>query len=250
MLIIPSLYIRDQKTVQLATGGLPFDSNPVEMAKQLRGVGAESIYLVDMNVPPSGNIPNLLLIQKIIETTGLEVLLAGNIRSVDVIEGYSKAGVGRVVIGILAYQKPDFLKEACLNFPKKVAAHIEVREGKVVIPGWTVAAKKTALDYANQFKDAGVTTILYSDIMTEGKLTIEDVKRVGLFINKVPMSVIHTTDFANISELELLMKLETPKLSGTILGKSMYAGAIDIASAITHVKEMVISGMDEPTLIP
>lgn len=250
MYIIPSLYIRDKKTFALATGGTPFNEDPLEMAKKLASIGAELLYILDLNVPPAGGIPHLPIIEKIASETGLKVQIAGNIRSADVVERYVKAGVERVVLGIIAYQKPEFLRNVCRMFPGKIAVPIDVRDGKVLIKGWTVAARKTALDYAEQFKDAGVETIIYSDVETEGKITKADIARIMIFSKQSPIPIIHSTDVSSIGELELVLALKSIKIIGTIIGKSMYSGTIDISSTITHAKERMPAGMDEPTLIP
>jgi len=249
MYIIPSIYIRDKKTVRLATGGSLFNENPVEMAKSLAQAGAEVIYLSDLDSPPAGNSPNLPAVEQIVNL-GLKVQLSGHIRSEDVVERYIKVGVERVIPGVIAYQKPDFLKSLCDKFPSKIATHIDVVAGKVVIKGWTVATRKTPLDYAEQFKDAGVGTILYSDIETDGKITPSDIVRVMEFSRSSPIPLIHSTDISDPKELELVLGLESARIIGTIFGKSMYSGTIDIAATITHEKENMPAGMDEPTLVP
>lgn len=249
MYIIPSIYIKDDRTLQIATGGRLFDLDPVNMAKELFSIGAEFLHLIDLNVPASGTPQHLPIIERIIKETGLKVQIAGNIRSTEVVEKYLGIGAERVALGILAYQKPDFLKAVCKDSPKKIAAHIEVRGGKVVITGWTVAAKKTALDYATQFKEAGVSVILYSDVQEEGKITPDDIKRVKEFSRKSPLPIIHTTDVSTSGELELVLSLESSRILGTVFGRSMYSGAIDITSTITHAKERTPAGMDEPTLL-
>jgi len=250
MYIIPSIYIRGNKTVQLATGGRIFDENPVNMARLLNSAGAEVIYVSDLEAPVTGRSPNLSTIEEIINSTGLKVYLTGHLKSVDTIEKYITAGVDRIILDAMAYQKPDFLKEVCKKFPRKIGMHIKVVGGKVVIEGWTVATRKTALDYAEQFKEAGVALILYSDYETENKITPADVSRIMEFSRKSPMPIIHSGDISNPNELELVLGLDSSKILGTIFGKSMYAGTIDIASTITHVKEESADGMDEPTLIP
>lgn len=250
MYIIPSVYIRNNKTVALDRGGSIFNENPVEMSKQLESVGAELLYVVDLDTPPAGVSPNLSTIEKICKETTLKLQITGNIRSNDVVERYIHAGVQRAILGTLAYQKPDFLKGVCEKFPGKIGVHIDVRAGKVVIKGWTVATRKTALNYAEQFSDAGVNIIIYSDLQEEGKITPADIQRILEFSRHSPMQVIHGSDINSATELELVLGLHSNKLIGTIIGKSMYSGLIDISSTITHVKEESPAETDEPTLIP
>lgn len=250
MFVIPSLYIKDNETMAIATGGRIFDKDPVKMAKILASVGTERLYIVDLNVPPSGNVQHGPIIKRIVDETGFKVYLSGHIRSADVVERYISAGVEKVIPGVVAYQKPDFLKAICKKFPGKVGVHIEVRGGRVVITGWAVASKKTAIDYAEQFKDAGASIIIYSDVEEDGKITNQDIIRVGNFIKASPLPVIHSSDVSSSGELELILGLRFTKLIGTIIGRSMYSGIIDISSTITHAKEKMPDEMDEPTLIP
>lgn len=249
MYIIPSIYIRDHKTVALAKGGVPFDEDPVKMAHKLALLGAEIIYILDLNVPPAGNVQHLPIIENIVKQTGLKIQLAGYIKSEDVVDHYIKAGVERVVLGAIAYQKPDFLKKVCKKYPGRIAVHIDVRGGKVIIQGWTVAAKKTAIDYTEQFKEAGVGTVLYSEVESEGKITPTDISKIMLFSRKSPLPIIHATDVSSPKELELVLGLKSNKIVGTIIGRSMYSGIIDISSTITHGIEEAPAGTDEPTLI-
>lgn len=250
MLVIPSIYIKDNHVFPLATGGPIFDKNPVEMAKKLAEAGAEVIFISDLNCPPSGHVPHLGIIEEISKQIGLKVSITGNIRSEDVVEKYIGAGVEHVVMGTIAYQKPDFLKNVCEKFPSNIAAHIEVKGGKVSITGWTVATRKTDIDYAEQFRDAGVSLLLYSNLETDGKISLTDINNLSKFLIKSPLPIVQSADINSISEIESILSLSSTKLIGTILGRSMYAGLIDIASTITHSKEKGPSGMDEPTLIP
>lgn len=251
MHIIPTIYLRDNKALRIETGGGTFfNEDPVVMARELSSIGAELLHLVDLNTPATGNVPHLSLIKKIADESALKIQLSGNIRSEDIVEKYISSGCERVIVGIIGYQKPDFLKNLCQKFPGKIAMNIEVISGKVVIKGWAVAAKKTALDYAEQFHDAGVSAILYSDVEREGLLNDGDIKRVLKFSRETPIPILHSTDVSSTKELELLMKLESPRILGTILGKSMYNGTVDIATTIAHAIEETPSGMDEPTLIP
>lgn len=250
MFVIPSIYVRNNKTVRLGEGGAPFNEDPVEMARDLEALGAELLYIVDLDVPPSGNIPHLSIIEKIAAETSLKLQLTGNIKSADIIERYFNAGIERIVLGAIAYQKPDFLKSVCQKFPRKIAVHIDVRGGKVVITGWTVASNKTALDYSEQFRNAGVGSILYSDVASEGTITPKDIKRIEDFSKKSPLPLIHATDPGSVKELELILGFKSVRVLGTIIGKSMYAGIVDISSTITHVKERIPEGMEEETLIP
>lgn len=248
--LIPAIYIKDNQTVKIAEGTGIFDPDPLILAAKLANIGVEVVYLNDLNVPGAGTPENLELIDKIIKKTGLRVILTGNFKSTDVAERYVDIGIEKIVLGTIAYQKPDLLKNFCEKFKNKIVTTIEVKAGKVVISGWTIAAHKNAFDYAEQFANTGVSTLLYSDVQEEGKLTHTDIANVINFSTKSPIPIIHSTDLNSAQELELVLALESTKILGTIFSKSIYSGIIDMAATITHIKEKLPDGMDEPTLIP
>lgn len=251
MLIIPTIYIRNKKTVNIA-GGISeiYREEPLEMAKFFVDSGAELLHIIDLDSPQTGPLANAEPIKQIIDKTNVPVEIGGRIRSLDNIDRYFALGAARVILGVIAYQKPDILKEACRRHKGKIATHIDVRGGKVNITGWIVAPKKDALDYTRQFKEAGAGLIIYSDTQDDGSLTKENIDRTREYVKSSGIRVVFQADVASLSDIEQIMSLETYGLMGLIIGKPIYEGRLDLRSAITFVKERSISGADEPTLIP
>lgn len=248
MLIIPVMYLRGGSVLKPAgTSGPPVKSDPMELAQSWFKASAELFHIIDLDTPPSGPSPNIEILKKIKSDIRLEFEVEGNIRAVDTAEKYLTAGATRIIIGATAYQKPVFLKEMCAKFPKKIAVTIDVRRGKVLIKGWSVAVNKTDLDYVKQFKDSGVDTIFYSNSEEEGALKVTDFGKIRDFLRKSLVKTYHTTDVTSTSDIENLMALVSYGLQGTLLSKCLYEGRIDLESSITLVKERSPNGIDEST---
>lgn len=248
MLVIPVMYLRGGSVLKPAgSGGPPAKSDPVLLATDWFRAGAELMHIVDLDTPPAGHSPNIEILKKLHSDIKLPFEIEGHIRAVDTAEKYIQSGAIRVVVGAPAYQKPAFLEELCRKFPGKIAVTIDVRRGKVVIKGWTVASNKTDLDYVAQFKKAGVDTVFYSNQEEEGSLKTTDFGKIREFLRHSMIKTFHTADISTTADIEGLMMLESYGLQGTLLGRSLYEGRLDLESSITYVKEKSSGGMDEPT---
>ncbi len=247
MLIIPVMYLRGESVLKPAgRAASPIKSDPFQLALDWSKAGAELIHIVDLDTPATGPSPNINILKKIHTGLKIGIEVEGFVRDLETAEKYFAAGVERISLGAIAYQKPAFLADLCKRFPGKIGVHIDVKRGRVQIKGWSVATNKTALDYVEQFKLAGVTVIYYSDIEEEGALKPTDFARVREFLKKALVKVIHTTDFSNNAELEQLIMLESYGMIGSLISHPLYEGRIDLENSITFIKEKS-PGLDEPT---
>lgn len=248
MLLIPVMYLRGETVLKPSgSGGPPAKSDAIALAKDWSNAGAELIHIIDLDMPASGESPNIGVIKKIAQEVKISFEVEGNLRSIDTAKHYFDAGALRITLGAIAYQKPQFLSELCKNFTGKIGVHLDVLREKVNIKGWSVATNKTALDYVKQFKDAGVQTIYYSDAEEEGVLKETDFLRMRDFLRKALVKCVHTQDISKPADIEQLIMLEPYGLTGTLLSRSLYEERIDLEATITLAKERSRGGMDEPT---
>lgn len=249
MILIPQIYVRGKKVVSLERTVSPiYDEDPFVMASRIKDAGAEAIYIVDLGIPHLGTSENAPVIQKIKEDLGLDIFIGGGFRSVRSIEAYLAMDLKMAVLETVAYQQPQFVKEACAHFPEGIAVTINVRAGRVTIPGWTVAANKTALDYAEQFSEVGVKTFFYSDVGNDGFLGGWNLTNLLNFCKRVHKSVICTSEIKGSPDIEKLVTLGAPGLDGLVLARALYEGRLDLKAAIAFVTDLSMAKGNEPTL--
>ncbi len=249
MILIPQIYIRAKKTVALERTASPiYDEDPFAMASRVKDAGAEAIYIVDLSIPHVGAGENAPVIQKIGEDLGLEVFIGGAFRSVRAIESYLAMDLKMAVLETVAYQQPAFVKEACGRFPEGIAVLINVRGGRVTIPGWTVSANKTAMDYADQFGEVGVKTFFYSDVGNDGFMGNEGLTNLLNFCKRVHKRVIFAGEIKDSSDIEKLVTLGAPGLDGIVLSRSLYEGRVDLKASIAYMTDLSMDKGNEPTL--
>ena len=250
MLLIPQLYLKNGEVLRPENTTSPyFDASPLIMAEKIKAAGAETIYITDLNVPTSGKSPHLEIIQNIQRTCDLSVVLEGKFKSVQAVQNYIDANIELIALDQITYQEPKLVQEICKAFPKRIAAHIDIKAGKVVIPGWTVAANKSGLDYAERFYDYGISYILYSDTESDGSISQDCLVRTKKFCQTALTRTILSNEITNLAEIENIIELEAPRLEGIIINKSLYQGLIDLRSAHTFVANLLVDSGNELTLM-
>ncbi len=249
MLLIPQIYLKDNKVVKFeGTSSASFNEDPALLSKFFKDSGVTAVHIVDLNVPNMGASPNLPIIQKIHDEIGLAVYVGGNFKSIKAIEPFIKAKVELVILGAIAYQQPQVLTEACKNFPQRIAASIDVKAGKVNIPGWTVSANKSANDYAKNFRSAGVTFIFYSDVDNLNEISTENLQSTLNFCKDSMMRVVLTSGISDLEDIKRTVALQAPRLEGFVLSKAFYQDKIDISGATTLIADLILNSGNELTL--
>ena len=240
MLLIPKIYLKNGKAIAIDGTTSPiFSENPQTFMEALQRLGYAHFHVVDLSAQNVGLSQHLPLLQSWLQQK-LTLTVSGNIITLPALESYLNLGVSLVALQTVAYQQPQFVQEACQAFPERIATHIDVKAKKVMIPGWTAVANKTALDYVERFHDAGVKTIFYSDLDQQNTLT---------FCRDSLMRVFISSELNSVAEIIALEKLAAPRLEGLILNKALYQGKVDLSSVLTQVADMTQELGTEQTLM-
>lgn len=249
MLLVPKIYIKDTKTLMRgdARSSL-FTDDPFATAKAMMDIGTDAIYVMDLNISPVGTNPNTEIIKKIRNDLKLKVILGGAFRVPQCFTPYEDADLELFVFDSNAYQQPKVVEEACKKFPGKIAVNIDVREERVVIPGWTVAANKTAYDYVERFTEQGVESFFYSNMNAEGKTQESNLEELKNFCKKIKKPVYCTNEINTLEDIVSLVTLGAPHLEAVILDKGLYQERIDLKGANAYVADLMLDSSNEPTL--
>ncbi len=249
MILIPQIYMKEGNIAKTEGTSSPlFLDDAFATAKNFKDAGAEGILIVDLSLTPVGKNPNLMTIKRIHDELDLGVYVGGAFKTASEVEGYVKIGVELVILGSIAYQRPDFLESVCKSFPGKIATRIDLKAGKVTIPGYAVTTNKTPMDYAKSFVDAGVRYILYSEVDNAGHTTDASITSLEKFCNEINSRVICTSDVSGLPEIERIVTIEASRLDGLVLAKSLYENHVDLRGAIAMVNDILLSREKDTTL--
>ena len=173
------------------------------------------------------------MISAICRKTGLKVEIGGGIRSLDTIQKYLDAGVSRVILGTAAVTDPAFLKNALDRFGAQAAVGVDLKDGAIAIKGWKETAPERAEDFFARLCGMGVKTVICTDISKDGMLGGTNVELYRDLSRRFPLDFIASGGVTSIFDLQALKELG---LYGAILGKALYAGALDLGEALREVE--------------
>ena len=236
MLVIPAIDLKDGQCVRLRQGRMDdstvFGDDPVSMAKRWVDAGCRRLHLVDLNGAFAGTPVNGEAVTAIAkEFPGLPIQSGGGIRSLETIEHYIKAGVSYVIIGTKAVKEPEFVKEACKAFPGTVIVGLDAQDGYVATDGWAEVSEVKAVDLAKQFRNDGVSAIVYTDIARDGMMQGVNVEATVQLAVEGGIPVIASGGVTDIEDIRKLSEVAGQGILGAITGRAIYEGTLNVAEA-------------------
>lgn len=239
MLIIPAIDLKDGKCVRLKQGRMEddtvFSDDPVAMATQWVSQGARRLHLVDLNGAFDGVPVHKEVVTKIAKAhPDLPIQLGGGVRSLSTIEHYLEAGLSHIIIGTKALEEPGFVDEACKEFPDAIIVGIDASNGFVATHGWANVTDTRATDLAKRFADAGVSSIVYTDIAKDGMMAGVNIDETVNLARACKLPVIASGGVTNMTDIERL-KPYSEYLLGAITGRAIYEGTLDLAEAQAYL---------------
>ncbi len=233
MIIFPAIDLYEKKAVRLLKGDYNkmtvYSDNPVEVAVDFKNSGATHIHMVDLEGARFGSSPNLSVVEDVVDKTGLFVEIGGGIRSIETVEKYIDAGVGRVILGTAAVENEEFLKNAVSVYDDKIAVGADVKDGYIAIKGWTEKSAYTLSDFCKKMQDIGVSYMICTDISKDGAMCGTNRQMYKTLSESTGMNI---TASGGVSSLDDVFALKEMNLYGAIIGKAYYTGAIDLKEAI------------------
>lgn len=239
MILYPAIDLKDGQAVRLLHGDMDkttvFNDNPAAQALEFVAAGCEWLHLVDLNGAFAGEPVNAAPVEQILKQTKVPAQLGGGIRDMATIERWIDKGLARVILGTVAVENPDLVRDAAREFPGKVAVGIDARNGKVATKGWAEETDVMVTDLAKSFEDAGVAAIIYTDIMRDGAMKGPNVEATADLARAVSIPVIASGGVSSLQDLKDLKACGAP-LNGAISGRALYDGAIDLKEALAVLK--------------
>ncbi|EIF8386983.1 1-(5-phosphoribosyl)-5-[(5-phosphoribosylamino)methylideneamino]imidazole-4-carboxamide isomerase [Listeria monocytogenes] len=233
MQIFPAIDLKNGQCVRLFQGDFSkktvVNEDPIAQAKAFATDGATYLHIVDLDGALEGRPINLEVIQKMKTTAKIPVQVGGGIRSMAQVDYYLESGIDRVIIGSAALTDPDFLRAAVQKYGAKIAAGIDAKNGLVATRGWLDVSQVNYLDLAKQMEEAGVATIIYTDISRDGTLTGPNLEQMANLKEHVKVNLIASGGVSSRADLEALAKLG---LYGAITGKALYNRQISMSDIV------------------
>ena len=236
MKLFPAIDIRGGKCVRLLKGDFDqetvFSDSPADMAAQWESQGAEFLHLVDLDGARAGKPENLETVKAILAKVKIPVELGGGIRTLEDIKEVLGLGVRRVILGSVAVHDPALVKAACEQYGDRVVVGIDAKEGMVAVEGWGQTSNLEAPVLGKMMAEAGVKTIIYTDISRDGTLGGVNVAATVEMAEKSGLEVVASGGIKDLEDIKTLKEYEKSGVAGAILGKSLYMHTLDLKEAL------------------
>ena len=241
MEIFPAIDIRGGQVVRLRQGDYEdmqvYGNDPVHIAQQFMEQGAVNLHVVDLDGAKEGAAVNFGVIQEIASLPNLFVEVGGGIRDEARIAEYLSLGVARVILGTIAIRSFPFVETMVRLYGDKIAVGVDARDGYVAVSGWLENTGLDSFGFCQRLRDAGVSTVIYTDIAKDGELGGTNMDAYRRLRELAGLNIIASGGISYEHEIAALRDMGT---YGAILGKALYVKKLDLTRAIRIAKGDVL----------
>ncbi len=243
--LYPAIDLKAGQCVRLLRGRMEdatvYADDPAAQAGRFVAAGARWLHVVDLDGAFAGRSVNGEAVSAILGAAGdVPVQLGGGLRDMAAIASWIARGVRRVVIGSAAVSNPALVREACLEWPGRVAVGIDARHGRVATEGWVEQTTLEAGELAVRMEDAGASTIVFTEIARDGTGDGLDVAGTASLASRVGIPVIASGGVGSLAHLQALVAAaeDAPAIEGVVVGRALYDGRIGLRDALDLLAEM------------
>jgi len=233
MIIYPAIDIRGGRCVRLVEGDFTretqFDADPADAARRWVAAGAEWLHVVDLDGAFAGVPVNIDSISRIRAAVEVPIELGGGLRETTDLEWVFAAGIERVILGTAALRDPRLMQTAVDRWGDAIAVALDARDGLLATDAWLGQSDAHAIDVAQQLAAIGVTWFIFTDISRDGTLIGPNVQSLQALMSAVPANFIASGGIGSLADI---VATRDAGAAGTIVGRALYDGRVDLVEAI------------------
>jgi len=236
MVILPAIDLKEGRCVRLEQGKPDrekvYSGDPAEVARGWERQGAQWLHVVDLDGAFLGEPQNLHQLKSIRSAVNIPIQFGGGVRTLEILETLFSIGTDRVVLGTVALESPELLRQACDRYASRIVVGIDARNGKVAVKGWHDVTAIDALDFGARVAKEGVELIVYTDIARDGMLVGPNKGALKRMTEEVPISIIASGGVSSLADVAEIRNLAPHRIVGMIIGKALYEGSFKLKEAI------------------
>ncbi|GGE89425.1 1-(5-phosphoribosyl)-5-[(5-phosphoribosylamino)methylideneamino]imidazole-4-carboxamide isomerase [Sphingomonas prati] len=236
IIIFPAIDLKQGQVVRLAEGDMDratvYGDDPAQQAESFAAAGAEWVHVVDLDGAFAGKAVNAAAVEAIVTAFPGKVQLGGGIRDRAGIDRWLALGVERVVIGTAALEDPELVRAAARDLPGRIVVAVDARDGMVATRGWADVSDVPVADMAERFRDAGVASLLFTDVGRDGMMRGCNIEATVALARKTRIPVIASGGVTDIGDVLALARLASEGIEGVITGRALYDGRLDLGEAL------------------
>jgi phosphoribosylformimino-5-aminoimidazole carboxamide ribotide isomerase len=236
--LLPAIDLSGGRVVRLHQGDFDcettYGDDPVAVARRLVVEGATWLHVVDLDGARSGAPAHTAVITSLVASVaGLAAVeVAGGLRTATLVGDALDAGAARVVLGTAALRDRRFAGQAVARFgTDRIAVALDTRTGVALVDGWQADAGGIPVERALEtLADEGVTTFEVTAVERDGTLHGPDLELLRCLVALDRGRIIASGGVATLDDLRSIREAGG---AGAIVGRALYEGRFDVATALT-----------------
>lgn len=251
MQIFPAIDLRDGRAVRLTQGDYDkmtvYSAQPCGVARRFIRTGAKYLHVVDLDGARAGEpgFANFIEIEALVQQGHLFIEVGGGIRTEERILKYLELGVNRVILGTIAVEDFAFTKRMAQRYGNKIVVGVDARDGMVATHGWEKTSGEEGFAFCRRLRDAGVSTVIYTDISRDGTLSGTNLDAYRQLVEIEGLDIVASGGICSVAEIRQLNEMG---VTGAILGKAVYDGQLDLGMCLAAAGDVRDEIDDQPPL--
>lgn len=235
MIVIPAIDIKEGRCVRLTKGmegtEKVYFEDPFDVAKSFADLGIKRVHIVDLDGAMKGVPENMRVIERICKLN-IDVEVGGGIRDGETVKRMLEVGVRWVIMGTIIVEDFERFRVITEEFPGRIIAGVDVRDGKVVTKGWKDESVVKVEDLILKLGDVKIESIIVTDTSKDGTLEGINLKLIEDILEISNHPIIASGGVKDTEDILKLKSIRNGKLKGVIVGKALYEGKIDLQTLI------------------
>lgn len=233
--LIPAIDIINGQCVRLTKGDYDqkkvYHNSPANVAAEFEKIGFKRLHVVDLDGAKSKHIVNEEALKAITSQTNLVTDFGGGIKTDEDIEKAFAAGAKMVTVGSIAVTQPELFMGWLDKYgAERMILGADVRNGKISINGWKEDSGEDLLPFLHKYIDAGVRTVLCTEISKDGTLTGPAIDLYQRVMDAYPQ--LHLIASGGVSSINDIKALDKAGIPAVVFGKAIYEGKINLKELI------------------
>ena len=232
MVVIPAIDILGGRCVRLTRGDYEnptiYADDPVEVARRFAAAGAKRVHVVDLDAA-RGSASNRPVITKLLELSGIELQVAGGVRTAETVAGLLEVGAQWVVMATAAVRDPHVFERCAIQHPGRVLAALDVRDNKAAVGGWLDTDPVSIGALVGRWEFLPLAGIIVTSIERDGTMSGPDLQTLARVRKMTKLELEYS---GGVTSVEDLHRARAAGADAVILGKALYEGRITLEQAL------------------
>ena len=232
MVVIPAIDILGGRCVRLTRGDYEnptiYADDPVEVARRFAAAGAKRVHVADL-AAARGSASNRPVITKLLELSGIELQVAGGVRTAETVAGLLEVGAQWVVMATAAVRDPHVFERCAIQHPGRVLAALDVRDNKAAVGGWLDTDPVSIGALVGRWEFLPLAGIIVTSIERDGTMSGPDLQTLARVRKMTKLELEYS---GGVTTVEDLHRARAAGADAVILGKALYEGRITLEQAL------------------